>query len=238
MSEKRLWARVNGEPFMVNPALGILNPRKRGKKMAARRRRRSTVRRVRSYRRRRRNPFPVAGVALNPRRRRRHRRHSFMGNRRRRRLSNPRSFSLAGFSLPPLQAVIYAGTGFVGMGAIDYYVSPYLPVGTDGTVSPIYKWALRIGGVIGLTFLAKAVFGKEKAKTVAVGASVFVVMKAAKELLPAASFPFLASLSAYRPMSAYRQLAAPQKGFLAAPITNQGNMNQTIGATPQRFRRF
>ncbi len=209
--------------------------------MAARRGRsymkwvRSHRRSNRPHRRRRRsNPFPVAGVVANPHRRRRRRSNPVF---RRRRSSGGRGMSLMGFSLPPLNSVLYAGVGFIGAGAIEHFVVPYLPVGTDGKVSPAYTWAVRIGSVIGLSFLAKAVLGGDKAKTVAVGGGAYVLVKAASDLLPL-DIKSQIGLTAYRPLSAYRQLNGPDGRLNLAGVTNPQNQSQTMGATAQRFRRF
>ena len=214
---------------MVNPALGILgaaNPRKRkGSTMAARRRGKAYMAWVRSHRsnprrrRYRRNPFPIAGLAVNSRRRRYRR--------------NP--LSLKSFNLPPVAGVLYVGGGFVGSGVIEHFVTPHLPVDpATGQPTALWKWVARVGSVIGLSFIASATVGKEKAKLVAIGGGAYVLVQALKEFAPAGSIP---GLNAYRQMGmgAYRQLSAPRRTTaltMAAPQSNVVSMGSS------RFSRF
>src|SRR5262245_45548792 len=110
----RLWKTFGGEPFMVNPHLGILgsiNPRKKGSTMTARQRRMAYVRSFRKNPGRRhhrkhykRNPFPVGGLIVNPRRRR-YKRNPGLAK---------RFGSMKFFSLPPLQSVLWTGVGYFG----------------------------------------------------------------------------------------------------------------------------
>ncbi len=251
---KRLWDIVDGEPYMVNPRLGILglvNPKKSKSKVGRRTKRRlknsrkklggSTMARrsgkarmawVRSFRKKgrknsprrrtyhakrrrsraRRNPYPMAGLALNPRRRRRsHKRRSMRRNPSRARRYAERGLSIMGVSLPPLQAVLYAGIGFVGTPLLESYINPYLPLSI--TSNTLGKYAVRIGSVLGLTWLAKAVFGPQQARMVGIGGGAYVLVTAVKEFAPGV----IPGLSAYVPagprgLSSYvpstRQLSA------------------------------
>src|SRR5262249_6875524 len=167
----------------VLAALGALNP-KRGKKMSVRRRRRTRkghsarhMAWVRSHRksnrRRRRNPMAM----VNRRRRhhhrrsyRRHRRNSPWGlltNRRRRRNPRRSSGGRSFFGLPPLQSVLFVGAGFVAVPAFETFLNTWLP--TSITSTTLGKYAVRIGLVLGITALGRALMGKDRAKLVAIG---------------------------------------------------------------------
>ena len=174
---------------MVNPRLGILglglNPKRKRRKVArrsakarmayARSFQKNRRRRRRSYRR---NPYPVAGIALNPRRRR-HRRNPVMNRRRYRR--NPGG-KILGLSLPPLQSVLYAGVGFVAVPITEGFLNQFLPLSITSTT--LGKYAVRIGSVIGLTWLSKMVLGKNAATMVGIGGGAYVLVSAVKEFAP------------------------------------------------------
>src|SRR5262245_53071221 len=124
----RLWKYVHGEPYMINPALGILaaNPKRRKRKMA-RHRGKSYMNWVRSHRRKRNHyaiagPF-AAGLAANPHRRRRRRRHYKINPPRRRRGLAVRGF----FGLPPVMPIVYASAGMVSTAAIEGFAETLLP---------------------------------------------------------------------------------------------------------------
>lgn len=192
---KRLWNYFNGEPFLVNPHLAVFspNPKKGKSKMAARKRR--TTRRVRrtSRRRSRRNPYPVAGIALNPRRRRRakstHRRRTRRSvvrlNPRRRYRRNPvsrRGINILGISLPPLQSVIFAGVGFIAPPVVEGFLSQWLPA--EIQTSTIGKYAIKIGSVLALSFGVKQLLGNEQAKMVAIGGGAYILHSAINDFAP------------------------------------------------------
>jgi hypothetical protein len=231
----RLWKVIDGEPFMVNPRLGILgalNPKKGKKSMAKRKSGRSHMAWVRSFRkgakrRRKRNPFPVAGFAVNPRRRRRRR---VMARARRRRAfrRNPAVF---GLTLPPLQSVLYVGAGFVGVPLAEGFLSRVIPASLSG--SAIGKYAVRVGAVIGLSMLAKMVLGREEAKFVGIGGGAYVLVSAVREfapgMIPGLNSYVAPSLGAYAPARRGQLRAAT-----AAQVFGSGRSN----VLASRFRRF
>lgn len=252
----RLWEYDEfGEPWLENGApLVIVNrkPHKKGKKKMARRRRRVTRRRVhargrkhtvRRRRRTRRNPWTMPGAvaAMNPRRRRRGRKHA---SRRRRRSSGRRNPALFGFSLPPLQSVLYAGVGFVGVPMAEGFLTRFLPISLTG--STIGKYATRIGALLGLTYLAKLVIGSNESKMVAIGGGAYILTSAVTEFAPGL-IPSTTLGSYARPtLGSYAGSTSNtfnQLGRLGAP--NFGAQN-TVASAPfggarivsQRFRRF
>ncbi len=202
---KGLWTVVNGEPFMENPYLGILNSRK-GKKKMARRSGRAHMAWVRSFRKKgtrrkaRRNSWPIGGVALNPRGRhhRRYRRNPGAGVTR-----------IMGFSLPPLQAVLYAGGGMIGVPMVEGFLSQFLPASL--TSNQIGRYAVKIGSVLGLTFLAKSLLGRDAAKMVGIGGGAYVLLGAVREFAPGV----IPGMSAYTSLRAY----TPNMGKWVTPGT-------------------
>lgn len=186
-------------------------------------------------RRTRRNPWPMAGTvaAVNRPRRRRARSH-----RRKRHTGYRRNPAILGITLPPLQSVIYAGVGFVGVPIMEGFLMKMLPVSLTG--STIGKYATRIASVLGLSFLTKMIIGASEAKMVAIGGGAYVLTGALSEFAPGL-IP-ATSLSAYRQstLGAYRSATSRQLG---APAWGAQNTVLSAGAggsniVASRFRRF
>jgi len=268
---KSLWGVYDGEPFMENPHLIVLNPRKKGKKNMARKSSRAHMAYVRSFRkgtkkrnpvarvkrtrakkgltymkrtakrrytygynpkrrrrtmRARRNPWPIAGVLANKRRRRSHRGYK----------RNP-SIMGFNFSLPPIKQMAYGAAGFMGTPMLESFVNKYLPASI--TASPIGRYAVKIGCVIGLSYLAKTVLGREEAKTVAMGGGTYVVVSAINEFV----VPQITSIGSYgrsTPLGSYSR----SNGLGAYGSSRQlsaGSQTATGGGssvTANRFRRY
>jgi hypothetical protein len=245
----RLWKVFHGEPFMVNPHLGILglNPkRKKGKasSMAKSHRSKSHMSWVRSFRKNahRRKGGRRHAMAHNPRRRKSYRRNPVHNARRRSYRRNP-GLGLGGFfSLPPLQSVIYGGVGFAGTPFLEGFLVPYLPTAITGNT--VGKYATRIAVVLGLTFLAKSLLGREPAKMVGVGGGMYVAVSAVREFAPdVAKRIGLAGYTAYPGLNAYTsagpvvQLAA----YTSQKTGLNGGGGSFVGSTQavaSRFRRF
>jgi hypothetical protein len=181
---KRLWNIFDGEPFLDNPHLGLalLNRAKKGKKMALRRRKKTYRRRgrkmtARRVKRSRRNPYPMAGVVVNPRRRKRGRRHVS-----RRKRSMRRNPAVLGVSIPPLNKVIFAGVGFIAPPMVEGFLSQFLPATLTGNV--LGRYATRILSVIGLSWATRQFVGREEGNMVAIGGSVYVLSTAIQEFAP------------------------------------------------------
>ncbi len=225
---------------MVNPHLGILglNPRKKrkGSKLMARRNSKAHMDWVRSFKK-------------NPRRRhhRRKRNPSVRHVARRTRHHARRAYSALGFTLPPMQSVLYVGVGMAGTPIVESFLSSYIPASITG--SSIGKFAVRIGTVLGLSFAVKSLMGKEAGKMVGIGGGAYVALSAIKDFFPGvipglSAYPMggpvsTRMLEAYagpRALGAYnRGLAAPAFGALNTP-NSQGRGGQNIVAA--RFRRF
>jgi hypothetical protein len=260
---KRLHGRRGGEPFMINPRLGILtgNPRrkrkttrkksvlnsqKRGKAMARRsskahmayvrsfkknaKRRRRTVNVHHRRARRRRNPYPVAGVALNPRRRHR-RRNPVARHHRRRGRRNPSVTKILGVELPPMQAVLWAGVGFVAPSSVETWLNANV-TGSLATTT-VGKYAVRIASVLGVSWIVKSIMGPSEGRMAGIGGGAYVLISALKEFAPAGSIPGLnAYVAPGAPgLSAY---VAPTRMLSAGGIPAFGASRVVSG----RFKRF
>jgi len=250
----RLWKRFDGEPFMVNPRLGILgllNPKgskvarlKKGSKAA-----KAYMAKIRGMKNRKRkarsNPFPMGGpiMALANRRRkrgggkrsgsRRHVQKIVLQNRRHRR--RHRRNPILGIKTPPLQAVLYTGAGFAGAVALESVLTsgttPIIPVSITGTT--LGKYAVRVGCVIAEAFLASKIFGGDKAKMVGIGGGVYVITSAISEFAPGV----VPGLSGYRPMASYKPMAAIPFGQRQA-AASLAYQSQLQAVPPRRFQRY
>ncbi len=187
-----LWNIYDGEPWLDNPRLFMMNKRKRrtkpyrtpgggpvrrwklntkGKKKMARRRR---GRKAAAPRRKRRTRRIV--MRSNPvrhyRRRRAHR-----SNRRRRYRRNP--IGLAGLNLNEL----LKGAGAVILAPmLEKQLMPMLPASVTST--QYGRWAVRLGSAIGTWYLAKAAFGRRSADVVAIALGSSLIADAVQEFFP------------------------------------------------------
>lgn len=193
----RLWNFFDGEPFLDNPQLVILNRRRR---KASPRKKKRTVRTVtkeksvmrtnarrrrRSYRRRR---NPVA--AVNPRRRRR----TYRARRRsRRHVSNPvmnrrrssrRRYrrnppDILGF---PLKDIAMAGVAVIASPFLERQVMGLLPTSMAGTKSG--RWIVKIGSAALIGFGAKKVLGQHAGQLALVALGANLLSDAVSEFAP------------------------------------------------------
>ncbi len=262
---KSLWGYYDGEPFMENPHLVVLNPRnKKGKKSMAKRSSKAHMAYVRSFRKGgskrkyRRNAIPIAGVLANapkrrkkaaPKRRKKlhyagriaKNKYRYIQNPRRRRhayRSNP--ISVMGFQLPPLKMVAYGAAGFMGTPMVEHFVNQYLPASI--TSSPLGRYGVKIGCVILLTFAAKKVLGPEPAKVIGVGGGTYVLVSALNEFV----VPKVTGVGSYNrstPLGSYnvRSMGLGSYGTSLARLGAGTSQSRTGGGTavvPMRLQRF
>lgn len=224
----KLWNYYGGEPFMENPHLAIIgNPYKVGsvierKKSGFRKISEKKGKKVMAYKRRgkknspkrkaRRNPFPLAGIAINrPKRRtysmKKNRRGTYVASRNPRRSRRARrNPAVLGVALPPINMIAWGAGGFIAPPMVEGFVNKFLPV--EVTSSVIGRYAVKIGSVLALTYLAKTVLSNKEAFPIALGGSLYVVVSAVNEFIPqltAAPVP-VNGVSAYRTgmVKAYR----------------------------------
>ena len=246
------------EPFMMNPHIGIINPkRKKGKTMARRRKSsKAHMAYVRSFRKgakraprrkarraRKSNPWPVAGMVVNPKRRRKSRRTHAVS--RRRRHSYSRNPKLMGIELPPLKKVLFAGVGFVAPPMIEGFIHGFIPA--EISASTIGKYAIRVASVLALAFGVRRFVGREEGNMVAIGGGVYVLSTAAMEFLPNVftgtaapklsmyASPAAGQLSAYVP--ANQRVNNGMGGIRSASAFSDDAFSGAVQGTAVRFKR-
>lgn len=232
----KLWEVIHGEPFMVNPHLGILglNPRKKKGKASvmAKRYGKAHMDWVRSFRkngrRRRRKSNPSV---------RHYARRASRAVSRSVRHHGRRAAGAMGFlTLPPLQSVLYVGVGLAGTPLAEGFISGYLPASITG--STIGKYAVRIGTVLGLSFLVKSLMGREQAKLVAVGGGVYVAMSALRQFAPG-MIPGVSGYVGGGPMlNAYTPTASRGMNAYRNQLSSAFALDYSGGGIAKRFQRL
>jgi hypothetical protein len=231
------------EPFLVNPHIGILNPKtKRGKRMA-KKWGKGHMAWVRSFQRKRRksNPWPVAGmVSANPRHRRSRKAHN--PKRRKRNPSEAPSMSLMGVSVPSVNTLLYTGGGFIAPPFIENAVRPlvsgFLPGGTAG------RYILKTGAVILTSVGARFFGGRSAGKQAALGGAIYILASVWTDFVaPYFSGASLApaSVSSYVTGGTPRSMRSyvPGRNTMGMPSAAVGGGNSgAIGGTADRFKRF
>lgn len=257
---KRLWDDFDGEPFLINPHLGILNPKKRGKKTMARRTARRRVARTRARRRtssRRRtyraNPARrrvyrrrSAPVARRRTRRRTYRRNPVLARpsmtRRRRYQRNPK---ILGLELPSLKDFLFTGIGFAAAPGVEGFVSSYLP--TDITANTAGRWAVKLGTVGATAWAVRQFVGRTEGNRVLLGGAIYLMVSAIKEFAPGmvpglgayvpnVSYrggPMLARRNGMGSYTSYRNLGYPGAGVPTLPNNSRRQLHSV-----SRFSRF
>jgi len=206
---KKLWDYYDGEPFMENPHLAVIgNPfkvgsiierkkqgfrkisqRKGSKIMAYKRGKKNSPRRKRAKR----NPFLGGGLMINPRRQKNRKRRTYHmtknrrgvythNPKRRRRHHARRNPAFLGVTLPPVNMILWGAGGFVGTPMVESYINRFMPA--EVTSNVLGRYAIKIGTVLGLTYLVKHVLSMKEAFPVALGGSLYVVTSAINEFVP------------------------------------------------------
>jgi hypothetical protein len=227
----RTWKFVDGEPYMINPRLGILalqalNPK--GHKKMAKHHGARHMAWVRSFRKnahrksrkshRRRNPYPLAGTvaALNPRR-----------HHRRGRKHNPGfSFSRSTLGLPNVQPVLFGAAGFVATAAVQGFVDTLVPanwkLNADGTPNLMTKYGEIIVSIVLVSWAGK-MLKIGGSQMLAIGGGIYAIQQAAHDFIPG----MIPGMHAYTPLKAYTPLRPSGLGRLGADVGSAG------GAFPQ-----
>jgi hypothetical protein len=222
----KLWDFYDGEPFMENPHIAMIgNPfkvgsiierKKSGFRKISQKKGKSTVaykkgRKAAPRRKARRNPFPLAGIAINrPRRRKKARTYHMTKTRRGSYAYNPkhrkthrrkarRNPAILGVTLPPVTMIAWGAGGFIAPPMIEGFVNRFLPA--EVTSSVLGRYAVKIASVLGLTYLVKTVLSAKEAFPVALGGSLYVVVSAVNEFAPQLTMAPVA----IAPVKAYRQ---------------------------------
>lgn len=191
----RLWQKFNGEPFLINPHLISLNP-KRSLKMA----RRKTPRRgaggrflkASHSRPQKRRTIKMSGYLANPQRRHTSRRgaaprkNAYFGNprRSRRRIArrNPPMFGgnrIMGLSVNEL---LYTGVGFIVPPAVEGFAKGFLPATLTST--PLGRYGLKVGTVALLSMAGNKFLGREAGKYIAIGGATYIIANLVIDFMP------------------------------------------------------
>ncbi len=178
----RLWNFFDGEPYLDNPRLLILNPK--GKRMRRRIRRRPRTNPRRHRRSYRRNSFPLAGMVANPHRRRRrsnprrsYRKHFLRNPRRRHYRRNPPD--ILGFNL---QDVAFAGAAVIASPFIEKQILGFLPASISGTTYG--RWGVKVAAAAGTGYLAKRFLGPKAGNLALIALGANLIADAVTEFAP------------------------------------------------------
>lgn len=181
--------------------------------------------RKRARRRTQSNPYPMAGLVVNPRRRRR----KASPARRARRRSFQRNPKLLGISLPPLNKVLFAGVGFVAPPMLEGLLSQFIPAELQSSV--VGKYAIRIASVLGLTYLVRRFVGKSEGDMALIGGGVYVASTAAMEFAPSIFGAHPPVLPTVNPSGVSGYISG---GALAGYVPGTGRVNTGLGLPPVR----
>jgi hypothetical protein len=205
----RLWKVVNGEPYMINPRLGVLalqalNPKRRtmARKHGARH-----MAWVRSFRRkgnrshhkkhRRHNPYPMAGTVAALANRRRHRKHNPGG---------VGGFLRGGIGLPPVMTILWSGAGFIATAAIQGFIDTLVPVSwktnTDGSPNLMTKYGEIAASIIAVSWGGKQFVGPGPGSLMGIGGSVYAMQQAAHDFMQGV----IPGMHSYTPLKSYTPL--------------------------------
>lgn len=217
----RLWKRVDGEPYMINPRLGVLalqalNPKGRSMAKHYGARHMAWVRSFRKKNRggrkhkshRKHNPYPMAGtVAALANHHRRHRKH------------NPPM--LRGLGLPPMMPVVWGAGGFMATAMVQGFVDTLVPasVGTAAT-SPMVKYLEIAASIVIVTYAAKTFLGGGAAAFAAVGGGIFAIQQAVHDFLPGV----IPGMHSYTPLKSYTPIRRSSNLGMGAVIESAGGM--------------
>ena len=199
-------------------------------------------------RRRRRNAWTMPGAVASINRPRRHRRRR--NSPRRHRRHGRRNPAIFGLQLPSFESVGFGALGYVGTPLVEGVLTGFLPSSIFSNT--IGKYAVRIGSVLGLRYLAKIVGLGGRANMIAIGGGMYVLTSAIREfasgMLPAQAAAALPGVAYYAPptLRSYTtgteatyhpvaQLGAPAFGAVNTVASAPFGGSRLVG---QRFRRF
>lgn len=195
----RLWGMFNGEPFLKNPRLFVLNRRK--KKVARRKRRlpprgasgRFLKRRSNPPRKRRRAASRKRTTvtlrratlrASNPRRRRTYRRNEPARRYKRRYRRNPFGLERFGLNTPTLTTMAYTSIGVIGTPVVEGFAAQVIPMPADPMFNKLARYAVKIGSAVAVGFLVRQIFGRDAGKAALVGGGAYILVDAIREFMP------------------------------------------------------
>lgn len=175
----RLWKMFGKEPYLVNPHLLSINPKRRAKKMAHKKRHRGQPAALKAYWAKMRGNAPKRRKL-----RRTYRRNPYFANspkRRRHYRRNPPFLTAGGILGLSLQDFAFAGTGFIAPPMVEGFIVPYMPAMLQ---TGIGRYAMKAGVVAGLSYAANKFVSAEAGKMVAIGGAVYILANAVVDVMP------------------------------------------------------
>lgn len=246
-THKALWDFYDGEPFMQNPYLAVLNKPKRSNKMAksSKAANRAKMAKVRAYKGKGKKAASKrkkasGGVHTHWKFIKRHerrvnpRRNAFpmagvIANRRHRRRHNP-SFMGVSFDL---KSIMYVGGGFLATPMVEGFANKFIPA--EIKANTLGRYAVKVASVIALTILTRTLLGGDKARLVAIGGGSYVFVSAINEFVP--QITTMGSYHRSTTMGAYRPYGNQMRAISAGPGGPQNSIGGSISAGASRFTR-
>jgi hypothetical protein len=219
----------DGEPWFDNPQLIVANPGKKRRSSMARphrRRRRRTA--LHNRRKKFRRNLYTAGSLINPHRRRSRRRHRMNPRRRRHYRRNPeRALSIAGVQLPPIDAVLWVGSGLVVPPLVSAQIMKFVPASwqtSQGTT-----WLVKIASVVVPGMLLRKFVSPRAGNLYMVGGAASLIVQAIQTFAPGV----LPGLSGYVGLGVQPMLGAYTSYPRAVPQRRQ--MPPMLADVPSRL---
>lgn len=190
----KLWKKFDGEPYLINPHLVMLNPRKRSnskRRLSAMAKMRNRLGQfVKRTRKAASNPKrhkkSYARAASNPvrKQKRTYKRNAYFGNPRPRRhyKRNPGMFAGGSILGMSLKEIGFAGAGFIAPPAIEGLIKGMLP--TALTSNAFGRYAVKGGIVAGVSLLGGKFLGREAGKYLAIGGVTYLVANIVVDFVP------------------------------------------------------
>jgi hypothetical protein len=248
---RKLWKYFNGEPFLINPSIISLNPKKEKRKSNPRRkisimaqarnkfgrfvkrhkkaasnprRRRRTMKLSNPIRRRARRAYRKNPYFANPKRS--HRRRSYR--------RNPAIISGGGILGLSFKDIGFAGIGFIAPPMIEGLVRGMLP--TSLTSNMFGKYAVKGGIVVGLSMLGGKFLGRDAGKFIAIGGTTYLVASILVDFVPSMFGGFSGYMSPGRVFNPdyaqrHRMIKVPQQ-MRSAPLI--GKYQRGMTGTPSQ----
>lgn len=172
-------------------------------------------RRRRTYRR---NPWPLGGISVNPRRKRSQRRYR----------RNP---AIAGVSFPSIEKIVFATAGFAATGVLEGFIRGWLPATIINNA--VGRYAIKIASVVGITLGARQVVSRDKADMVTLGGTLYVATGVYNEFIK----PMIPGLGSFVPQNQIGMGAFVPQNRIASGLSGMPGGNRWVPQQVFRPRR-
>jgi hypothetical protein len=229
----KLWKMFGREPYLVNPHLLSINP-KRGRKMAKKKTHHRQPPALRAY-------WAAHRAKHNPPRKHHHKKNPYFANspkrhHRKHYRHNPPMFAGGAVMGINLKDAAFAGGGFLAPPFIEGFALPYLPTMLQ---TGIGRYALKIGIVLGLAYAGGKFISGEAGKMIGIGGGVYILANAVVDLAPTLFPGFSGPRGFMNPGSTTRMLprgpatmrAQPFLGGYKGYVSGYGSMNNPATET-------